>query len=246
MLAIHDDTNVGSLFINNNSDEPKEVSITTEFGYPDSDSLGNLEMNYDDTKAEEQYGLDEDIRIFPRSFVIKPNQQQTVRLQVRPSQDRSNGVYWTRISVTSNAVTPEVDEKETEGITTQINYQFEQNIAAFYHKGKTTTGVEVRDIEVEQNDDILTIIAQLSRTGNSPFLGSIHAELYDQSGQKVGEAETTTTVYFDESRQLDLNAEDLPQGTYLLEVSLETKRRDISPQNLVQAPQITETISVEL
>ncbi len=246
-LFINDQTNIGTLYISNRSDDSQEVSIDFIFGYPSSDEFGNTVMNYDDSVAYEKYAINEWVRVFPRSFVLGPRQQQTVRFQVRPQPQAEDGVYWTRARITANPQIPEIDIPPTEeGITTRITFRFEQIIAALYRKGNATTGLNVRNIDVRHEDDIMVLLPHLERTGNAPFIGSMKAMLYDNAGNLVKERQSTTTAYFDVIRRIEINTNDLPPGTYRAEVHFETRRGDISPTDLVQAPPIIEVIEINI
>jgi hypothetical protein len=204
-------------------------------------------MNYEDSVAFAQYALNDWVRAFPRNFVLGPRQQQTVRFQVRPLRDANDGVYWTRVKIMASPQTPEIDLPPTEeGITTRITFRFEQIIAAFYRKGNTTTGIDLKEVEVRHTDNQLVILPRLQRTGNSPFIGSMTARLFDSSNQQVLERQTTTTAYFEEIRRMEINTEEVPAGTYRLELHFETRRGDISPTDLVQAPPITHSVTVTI
>lgn len=246
-LFINDQTNIGTLYISNRSDDPQEVSIDFVFGYPSSDEAGNTIVNYEDSLAYEKYAINDWIRVFPRSFILDARQQQTVRFQVRPQLQAEDGVYWTRVRITANPQTPEIDMPATEeGITTRITFRFEQIIAALYRKGSVTTGVDVKKIEVLHEDDLIILLPHLERTGNAPFIGSMKAMLYDNAGNLVKERQSTTTAYFDVIRRIEINTSDLPPGNYRAELIFETRRGDISPTDLVQAPTITEVIEVTI
>ncbi len=246
-VFIHDQTNVGTLYVSNRSDEPQEVTISFAFGYPTSDEDGNLIMTYEDSVAYERYSINEWIRAFPRSFVLAPRQQQTVRFQVRPRPQAEDGVYWTRVRVLANPQSPEIDLSPGEDeITTRITFRFEQIIGAFYRKGNVTTGLDIKQVEVRHEDNRVALLPHLRRTGNSPFIGNMHARMYDAGGNLVAERQTTTTAYFEEVRRIELDTEGLEPGNYRVELTFETRRGDISPTDLVQAPAITETIEVRI
>jgi P pilus assembly chaperone PapD len=245
-VFISDATNVGTLYVSNRSDEPQEVTIEFAFGYPSSDAEGNLVMNYQDSVAYEQFALNDYIRAFPRSFVLGPRQQQTVRFQVRPPAAFADGVYWTRVKVLANPQATEIDVTAEEGITTRITFRFEQVIAAFYRKGQAHTGLNINKVEAIQREGTLVLLSHLQRTGNAPFVGSMTATLFDAAGNPVMERQSTTTAYFEEIRRLEMDVSDLPPGEYRAELVFETRRADMSPTDLVQAPKITETISVTL
>lgn len=245
-VFISDATNVGTLYVSNRSDEAQEVTIDFAFGYPSSDGEGNLVMNYEDSTAFDQYALNDWVRAFPRSFILGPRQQQTVRFQVRPRRDIDDGVYWTRVKIMANPQTAEIGVPSEEGITTRITFRFEQVIAAFYRKGEATTGLNITEIEAIQREGTLSLLPHLQRTGNAPFIGSMTARLYDQQGNMVKERQSTTTAYFQEKRRIDMDISDLPAGGYRAELSFETRRADMSPTDLVQAPMVTASVYVSL
>jgi len=245
-VFVDENSGVGNVFVSNNSDKAYEVSVNFAFGYPGSDNEGNLIMNYNDSTAFSQYALDPIIRAFPRSFILKSREQRTVRLQVIPKQRRIDGFYFTRMKVMAKPQTADVTEPQTEGIGTKINFNFEQITAVFYHKGKVTTGVVVKDINVLQKEGTLQLLPHLVRTGNAPFLGSILAKLKDADGKVVAEAQSTTTVYFDETRRLDMKLDKVTPGTYTLEMNFETHRNDMMISDLVQAPKVVQEKKIEI
>lgn len=245
-VFIDENSGVGNVFVSNNSDRAYEVSVNFAFGYPGSDADGNLIMNYNDTTAFAQYALDPMVRAFPRTFILKGREQRTVRLQVIPKQRRVDGFYFTRMKVMAKPQTADVTNEQTEGIGTKINFNFEQITAVFYHKGKVSTGVVVKDIKAQQKEGILQLLPQLQRTGNAPFLGSMSAKLKDADGKVVAEAQSTTTVYFDETRRLDMKLDKVTPGTYTLEMSFETHRNDMLTSDLVQAPNVVQQKKIEI
>jgi len=245
-VFVDENNGVGNVFVSNNSDKAYEVSVNFAFGYPGSDTEGNLIMNYNDSTAFAQYALDPMVRAFPRSFILKGREQRTVRLQVVPKDRRKEGFYFTRMKVMAKPQTADVTEAQTEGIGTKINFNFEQITAVFYHKGKVSTGVLVKDIDVKQKEGTLELRPHLQRTGNAPFLGSMLAKLKDVNGKVVAEAQSTTTVYFDEIRRLEMKLDKVTPGYYTLEMSFETHRNDMLASDLIQAPSIFQEKKIEI
>ena len=238
-VFIDENSGVGNVFVSNNSQEAYEISIDFAFGYPDSDAEGNLVMNYEDSGAYAIHALDEMIRAFPRSFVLQGGEQRTVRIQVLPNQRRKEGAFFTRMKVLAQPQAREVTETVVEeGIGTRITFNFEQVTAVFYHKGRVSTGVEIKGVDVRQNEGVLELRPHLLRSGNAPFLGSMYARLKDKNGRVLAETQSTTTVYFDEIRRIDLDLEGVETGSYELELSFETKRNDMMASDLVQAARV--------
>ena len=144
-VFVDENSGVGNLYVSNNSAQTFEISINFAFGYPGSDADGNMVMNYEDTTAYNQYALDKMIRAFPRSFIIKGNEQRTVRIQVIPGERRKEGFYFTRMKVMAKPQTADVSELDANAIGSRITFNFEQITAVFYHKGKVNTGLTVKE-----------------------------------------------------------------------------------------------------
>ena len=248
-LYIHDQTNVTSLYVNNNSQETQEVSITMEFGYPGSDEQGEMVTVSDDTLSAARYGLTNNLRIFPRQFVLKPGSQQTVRVQVRPMNGKTDGVYWTRVIISSNTAAKDVESVPVaDGIGTRINYVFKQNIPAFYLKGKLKTGLTSGEVVTHIEEGKLVAISRLVPTGNAPFNGSVTARLSDSKGEEVAMFQQSVVAYFSVLRRIELPlpADGLPRGHYTLDFLYETMRADIDQTDLVQAAPVKNSVSVEV
>lgn len=242
-----DQNGIGSLFITNPSDVPQEINISFEFGYPGNDELGSLIMVYGDSIREKQSGMGDRIRSFPRTFILAPQQQQTVRIQVRPDRSLPEGTYFTRVKVTSNAQTPEVGQTTTEGVSTQVNFKFDQVIAAFHKVGTVTTGLEFGEVSIEVKDGAVKVIPDFKVTGNSPYLGSVTATLKNSANEILAEQEQTVALYFSGKRAVEMKLpENLPTGAYEIVLKYETRRSDIPSTDLVQAPAVSKTINLNI
>ncbi|MDD4109167.1 MAG: hypothetical protein PHH93_10665, partial [Prolixibacteraceae bacterium] len=167
-IYIHDQLNIGSLQISNGPDATREVSVSFEFGYPSADSSGNLIMVYNDTINRDRHGIGDNLRAFPRRFRIPPGGLQTVRVQVIDMNDKPDGVYWERMIITSEESPGDIEEvKVSKGIGARISYIFIQNIALFYIKGETTTGLIPGKSDFSVEEGILKVMTKLTPVGNS-------------------------------------------------------------------------------
>jgi hypothetical protein len=244
-LFINDRTSVGELFLTNTSNDAQEINLRLQFGYPVSDSTGTITMSYDDPVMQRNHGLETSVRIFPRRLVLQGNQSQTVRIQILPMPGRPDAMYWSRVIVSSNSVASDVGS-DTTAIGARIEYVLEQSIPIFFKKGQQTTGVMVKSVKTERQDTLLTVIPNLIRQGNSPFLGTIGAELVNSNGDVVSQTEISSFLYFEEWRKLYLPIRDIPSGEYKLNLRFDTQRRDIAPTDLVQAPTQTHSVTITL
>lgn len=241
VIIIDDQTGVASLQVNNSPDAAKEIQISFDFGYPAGDSLGNVLMVYGDSLNSIKYGLDANLRVFPKSFILQPGAQQTVRLQVKPMASKADGTYWTRLVVNSSQAAQDIETvKVTEGVGTQINYVFKQNIPVLYTKGNVTTGIKVNSVSTERDKNKLNVMLDLDLLGNSPFLGTLHTRLLDDLGMEVQKQQQTLVAYFDVIRRVEVELPATVQsGNFTLEFVFETKRNDIPETDLVKGETVT-------
>ena len=242
MVFIDQQNRFGSFLVLNGSDQPQEISIEFPFGYPVTSEDGNIQMVYDDSTMAEEYGLGELVRGFPQNFVLQPGERQTVRLTIRP-KDFSDGMYWTRIRTISNAQNPPIGSASDEEITAQITYKFEQVTTLFYKHGETTTGIEIHNFTQRDAGNQIEFVADVSRTGNSAFLGSIILQVMDAEGNLVAERLASTSIYFDYRQIFEIPKTDLEDGRYNAQITFETQRPDVPKENIVQMEPVSRSIS---
>lgn len=242
MLFLDEQNRFGTILVLNGSDQVQEVSIEFLFGYPVTDEEGNINMVYNDSSMAEKFGISDVVRGFPKSFSLQPGQRQVVRLTIRP-KDFEDGMYWSRIRTTSTPQAPPVGETSDEAITTQITYKFEQVTTVFYKYGDINLGLEVENITTSQTDQNVAFIADVSRTGNAPFLGSIILRVKDQQGIVVNEKRTSTSIYFDYRQVFEISKDQLPEGTYTAEFEFISERNDVARSDIIQIEPIKESIN---
>lgn len=242
-----DANGIGTLYVSNSSSVPQEVNISFIFGYPGNDSIGNLLMVYDDILREKQSGLGDRIRTFPKSFILGPNQQQVVRFQIRPDRSKPAGMYFTRVKVISNPQTTDVETNTiNEGISTQITLKLEQIIAAFYKSGDLSTGIDFTKISGQRVENYLSVVSEFTVTGNSPYLGSLQAEVKDSSGKLIATHQQTIALYYEGKRNFSIPIpEGISPGKYEVQLVFKTERSDIPSTDLVQATPIIRTLTVD-
>ncbi len=246
MLFIDSKSGIGNLYITNNSASPQEVSISFAFGYPDADRAGNATMNYNDTVAAKTYSLNPMVRAYPRTFLLAAKQEQTVRLQVRNSAAAKGAFYFTRVKITSNQRSADIETKVTDSVATRINFRFDQILPVFYRKGNVSTGLTIHDVSTTSKDKKLTIVADVERTGTAPFIGSVKAELYSPANERDGLSEATASIYFRMKNKIELDLAKVGNGQHRLVLTFETKRSDIAAEDLLQAPPVIEEVTVNV
>lgn len=245
-LYIDDNVNFGTYMVLNNSDESQEVSIDFLFGYTINDESGNKTVVTSDSLLSEQYSIANNVRAFPRSFTLPPNQRQTVRLRVIPSGLENDGTYWARIRTSAVPVSPPIELTSQDAVTAQVGIVIEQVTGLFYKKGTVTTGIEIESIDHVEKDETLDILVGYNRTGNSPFLGTITAELLNADNTVAATDFVSTSLYFDGLHKQVLDISDVPAGSYTLKLSFVSSRRDISEDDIVQMAPVERTTEITI
>ncbi len=248
-LSIDQRTNLGQIYLNNNSSEPMEVRFSVEFGYPASDETGNTIMVYDNDDKKARHALDDYIRVFPRQVLLGPGASQSVQLMVRPMQNKPEGVYWTRLFITSNRQTQDIERTLDESqIGANINYILRQNIPVIYSFGDISSGLDVKYMDAALKEGRLRASALVAPIGNTPFIGSMNVVLRNQRGIEVGCAYNTIAAYTEILRavSIPLPEEGLEPGTYSLEIIFETRRRDIATDMLIQSEPVRQTVQLAI
>jgi len=229
----------GTLLVLNGTDKSQEVTVSFPFGYPRSDDNGQIIMEYSDPDMADKFSIEDMVSGFPRTFVLGPNKRQVVRLTVRPSKISDPGTYWTRIKTESVEISPEVGAAQEDGITADIKFVFEQITTLFYQSGELTTGLNITDLRTVLKDNTVKLIADFSKTGNSPYLGTFEAKIIDSSGKATGSNKVFVSIYTDGARNLVIDTEGLASGEYTAEVKFFSSRLDVPDQyNVITEPVI--------
>ena len=238
-VFLDSNSKVGSFFVSNPSNSAVEVRLSFEFAYPATDENGRVFLNYEDEEAESRFSLQPHLRAFPTTFVLEPDSRQTIRLIGRLPQTTEPGMYWTRMRVSSNQVTPPIGEVAEGQVAAQVSFQIDQVTAVLVHHGAVTTGLEIHQSQANVEEGRLTILADVERTGNAPFIGSVRTQLLGPGNSQVDERRSSTSVYFRNNQRMEFDVSALSPGTYTAVITFESSRNDISSQNLIQIPDVT-------
>jgi len=238
---------VGSFYVSNPSNSAVEVRLGFEFAYPATDEDGRVFLNYEDEEAEERFSLVPHLRAFPTTFVLQPNERQTIRLVGRIPQNSDPGMYWTRMRVSSNQLTPPIGDVAEGQVSAQVSFQIDQVTAVLVQHGDAETGLEIHNTQASVENDRLTLLSDVERMGNSPFIGSVQTRIFDSNGQEVDSRRSSTSVYFRNNQRVEFDTSNWPAGQYTAETTFESQRNDISSQNLLQISEVSErtTFTIE-
>ena len=210
---------------NNSSTIPWEVSIEMKYGFPKSDSSGNTFIYFPDAVAPEDPSAVGWVSFFPRKFVLKPFEEQTVRIAAKPPKDIREGEYWGRPIIKSRAQNL-IDTSGNEQISVGLSVEFHTVIALNFRKGNVNTGVEINNVNVAYDSNKVILFAELKRTGNSAFLGNIEARIMSKAGEILREEKYEISVYYDLYKRIEIETKGLQKGFYTVEIELNTDREE--------------------
>src|SRR6059058_2689820 len=91
----------GTVTLYNPNRDAAEVTISTAFGYPVTDSLGHFALRTVDQPDSTLPSAAAWVQAFPRRLTIAPLQRQTVRLLATPPAGLPDGEYWARLIISA-------------------------------------------------------------------------------------------------------------------------------------------------
>jgi hypothetical protein len=242
-LYIDSRTRTGVLTLYNNGSLPEEITIDFAFGYPTSDSLGNLSVAVTREPLPGEPSAMAWMRAFPRRLILQPGQRQIVRVMVEPPAGLAEGEYWARVLITSRGGQPPIEETQGD-LRLQLHVETTLVMAANYRNGAVSTGLDVAAERAWTTPEGVHIEMDLARTGNAAFLGRMRADLLDAGGQVVGTAWDDVAVYRTVRRRHLIPLPPGTRGPLSVRVSVDTERDDLPVGGALPVAPFTRRIAV--
>jgi len=246
-VHIDDRARSASVELYNPGNTPVEVTISTVFGFPATDSAGTVTLRTIAAPDSTWPSAADWIQAFPRRTTVAPQARQTVRLLARPPADLPDGESWTRLVVAAKGGQVDVaGVSDTSALQVGLTLEIRTIIAVTYRKGEVQTGVSVMGVHTAVEGDSLAVQPVLSRQGNGAFIGTLSLALLDSAGAERRRGEFPLAVYYDLSPVRRLDIDGLPAGPYRLLIELNTERHDVPDTVVLQAPPVRDTLEVTL
>jgi hypothetical protein len=247
-IVIDHRTRSGSVSLYNPGDEPVEVTLSTFFGYPVTDSAGEFELKTVERPDPDMPSAAAWIEAFPKRMLLQPRERQTVRLLARPPARLPDGEYWARLVVAAKGGTvPVSGGSDSLGITIGLNLEVRTVLPLQYRKGAVATSVRLSGLAAAVEGDSLAVRLRLVRMGTAAFLGTIRGALADSAGRTVTTFTSPLAVYYEmEPRLTAALPGALPPGRYRLRVEVATERPDLAPEVLLPARPVRDSLEVRL
>ena len=248
-VVIDHRTRSGSLSLYNPGEDPAEVTLSTFFGYPVTDSAGDFELKTVERPGPSMPSAAGWVEAFPKRMVLQPKERQTVRLLARPPARLADGEYWARLVVAAKGGTvPVAGVDSSSGVTVGLNLEVRTVLPLQYRKGAVATSVRLSRLAAAVEGDSLAVRMRLDRMGTAAFIGTVRGALADSSGATVATFLSPLAVYFDMEPRLTaaLPAGRLPPGRYRLRVEITAEREDLAPEVLLPARPVRDSLEIRL
>ena len=247
--AVHIDHRVrsGSVLLYNPGTEPVEVTISTLFGYPTTDSTGRITLYTVDVPDSTMPSALAWLQAFPRRLTVAPLERQTIRLLARPPAALADGEYWVRLVIAAKAgQVPVTGVQDTTAIQIGLTLEVRTIIGVNYRKGPVSTGVGLSDLRAQVIGDSLITWSRLERRGNAAYVGMVRATLVDSTGATRAAFHTPLGVYFTLQPRLGtaLGGGSLPRGRYWLRYEVVTEREDLDPAVVLPSPSVRDSVQL--
>lgn len=233
----------GTLTLYNPGSLPEEIQIGFAFGYPRSDSLGNVSVQLMAEAPAGEPSAVEWLQAFPRRLVLQPGQRQVVRVLAQPPAELSDGEYWARIVISSRGGQPPIEQVQN-NLRLQLHVETVLVTAANFRKGEVETGLEILAAGAVREDSAVAVWLTLQRTGNAAFLGRARLTLLSASGEVLSTGYDDLAVYRSIQRRLTLPVPANAAGPLRVRVAVTTEREDLPPGGALPAPPLTREFAV--
>ena len=218
-----------TITIFNHSDAEKEANVSFNFGYPYYDSLGSLQMMYNDTITAAEYGIDDKVRIFPRKVILPGRSQQTVRFVFAGNFDNlPDGTLWTRIKVVTLVKKQQIETPSDSGnVSVGVDIEYETNTILMIQKGKLSSEIDLGDVEIKQDSAYHYFLIDTKKLGNSPYIGMFEMNIQNEANDNFEAERSSYVVYFDSKPSIRMPKKDLPPGNYTATLKVHNDRPDL-------------------
>ncbi len=248
-VVIDHRTRSGSISLYNPGEDPAEVSLSTFFGYPVTDSAGDFELRTVERPDPSMPSAAGWVEAFPKRMVLQPKERQTVRLLARPPARLADGEYWARLVVAAKGGTvPVAGVDSSSGVTVGLNLEVRTVLPLQYRKGSVATSIRLSRLAAAVEGDSLAVRMRLDRMGTAAFIGTVRGMLTDTTGATVTSFVSPLAVYYDMEPRLtaSLPGGRLRAGRYRLRVEITAEREDLAPETILPARPVRDSLEIRL
>lgn len=231
----------GTITLYNPNPLPEEIDISFAYGYPQSDSAGEVTVPLSEVAPAGEPAATPWLRAFPRRLVLQPGQQQVVRILAQPPAELPDGEYWSRVLVTATGGRPPVEQQVQPDVRVAITMRTVIVASLNYRKGRVETGLAVTAAGARRAQEGVQVTIDLERTGSAAYLGTVKLEVLNAAGRVLHEEEDVVSVYRTLRRRFTFpGLADAARVRY----TFVTERPELGQSNIITAPAVSGIIDV--
>ncbi|GAB2769766.1 hypothetical protein GCM10010465_14250 [Actinomadura fibrosa] len=128
------------------------------------------------------------LRYFPRRVTLAPNEAQVIRVQLTRTGNLEDGEYRSHMyfrAVEEQTALGTEEEADSEGISINIKTVFGISIPVIIRHGKSTTKIELTDIQLDSSGSQPILSLAINRSGNMSVYGDLKAEYISPEGKEI-------------------------------------------------------------
>ncbi|MEA3446582.1 MAG: molecular chaperone [Bacteroidota bacterium] len=192
---------------------------------------------------EGQEFANKNIRYFPRTVVLPPDEAQVVKVQLLRANKLEPGEYRSHFYFRSIPKIVALGEEETEidttGISVRLTPVFGITIPAIIRIGESNTKITITDVALNKDEDVPKISLRFNRTGNFSVYGDLTVDHISPDGNRtnVGMANGIAVYTPNLARNFQFGLSkaegvDLSSGKLILQYSAPN---DVKPERYAEA-----------
>lgn len=231
--------------ISNPTNKPLEVTIDLQYTVIGYDSLGNVSILHDSlTDEARSRDCSSWLKVFPRRLVLPSTSSRTVRILAGIPANTPEGEYWSRLNLdcVPTDAPAELPKLDSGDVALGVSMSSVLSTPILVRVGTISTGATIDDVIGVVDSGQTTLICSMTRTGNSPYRGTLKAKVVDGSGTQVAEGLTETTIEFAGRARVALRS--ISDGTYQVQIDGTTVRRGSMSEIVVPADPIAKTYTM--
>lgn len=247
MIVVNADSKATSITLVNTGSRTAEISLSAIYGYPVTDSAGNLNLRMPDRIEKTEPSIVENTQIYPQKLKLAPGERQVVRILINAPGSIPDREYWGRLLISSRGARVAVEGlDDNKGVNVGLDLEIRTLLPIYYRKGITRTGVEIGKVSSSRLGDSLVVRLELNPTTKAAFVGTVKATLKDPKGRRVQSANLPLSLLHGINPRLAVPVHGLPPGDYILSLETADTRADINPKLLLRAPTAKRDVSVRI
>jgi hypothetical protein len=225
----------GTFLISNLGDKEERFRVNAlYFNYAEDGTLKKSQNG--------DYSLASWIRFNPRELTLAPGTQRAVRFAIVPRGKLEEGEHWAGMELESLNVNEVTSKDDKSGRSMRLKVMSTIIAPVFGSVGKTSYAGEIRNLQVQPENDAIVLKALLAATGSGRLRVTGEYQIVDATGKVVDQGPFAAGYIFRGAQRWFTRKlpAALPKGEYTVKVSIEAPHLEqpLTKETLVAWPEL--------